>query len=271
MTPSEAWIPPDSPDPHAILDEAMADAAKGRYELALAKHVWFHEHALEYGHELNHKRFSTGLYFCQRLGEEYQPAIKKLRAIRDLTAEKVLKDPKPCDPFLDFAHINLELEESEKTVDFFEVLERQHPAIAEAVYQIAQHHLIAAGRHDLCIRHIDPESDFANIIESYWSDLDFIDQLTEGGPLRDAYVQYVHPEHSDLKLHEDPSLLRMKEQRAKEHLTRNAATLVALLVVSDQTEKAAEIHGRAKAVWDDAAYHATLDKALRGEFPNQLG
>src|SRR5688572_11688303 len=42
-----AWSPPANPDPHVILREAKADTQAGRYEEALAKHVWFHSHALE--------------------------------------------------------------------------------------------------------------------------------------------------------------------------------------------------------------------------------
>lgn len=40
------WTPPEKPDPQAILQEARQDAMAKRYETALAKHLWFHEHVL---------------------------------------------------------------------------------------------------------------------------------------------------------------------------------------------------------------------------------
>jgi len=42
-----AWTPPENPNPQQILSEAQSDAKAGRYEDALAKHVWFHENALK--------------------------------------------------------------------------------------------------------------------------------------------------------------------------------------------------------------------------------
>ena len=48
MTTTSAWLPPDDPDLSEILGEAVDDTREKRYEVALAKFVWFHENALNH-------------------------------------------------------------------------------------------------------------------------------------------------------------------------------------------------------------------------------
>jgi hypothetical protein len=42
---SDEWTVPTDPDPQTILREAAENTRAGQYELALAKHIWFHENA----------------------------------------------------------------------------------------------------------------------------------------------------------------------------------------------------------------------------------
>ena len=46
------WTPPQNPNPDEILEEARADTEAGRYEDALAKHVWLHLNAQKYHRSL---------------------------------------------------------------------------------------------------------------------------------------------------------------------------------------------------------------------------
>jgi hypothetical protein len=46
------WRPPANPDPSEILKEAESDTAAGKYADALTKHIWFHQNALKYRHEI---------------------------------------------------------------------------------------------------------------------------------------------------------------------------------------------------------------------------
>lgn len=54
---------------------------------------------------------------------------------------------------------------------------------------------------------------------------------------------------------------------ANRSLTKRAATLVALLIVTNKEEKGAEVAKSAKELLDDADYHRALDEALKGKFP----
>src|SRR5687767_1724267 len=77
------WNPGTNPDPRRILYEAREDAAAGRYEDVLAKHVWFHGNALKYTPGLDGVRLSFALADWNRLGAAYPPALGKLRRMRD--------------------------------------------------------------------------------------------------------------------------------------------------------------------------------------------
>jgi len=55
------WVPPSQPDPMTILGQARTDAAAKHYADALAKQVWFHEHALDYAQGLYGVRLSYAL------------------------------------------------------------------------------------------------------------------------------------------------------------------------------------------------------------------
>ena len=100
------WTAPENPDPSQILNEAQRDAASGRYKVALAKHVWFHQNALKHDPALYGVWLSFALGYWTDLGKNYKPALKKLRSIRDQAAESVGQDKQSPESFHDFASIN---------------------------------------------------------------------------------------------------------------------------------------------------------------------
>ena len=73
---SDTWEPPSSPDPRDILGEARDDREHGRYELALEKHVWFHENALTFRPSLAGVRLSYALDDWLQLAARYPPALE---------------------------------------------------------------------------------------------------------------------------------------------------------------------------------------------------
>ena len=77
------WIPAQNPDVDAIRAEAQQDRRAGRYEIALKKHIWYHENALKLGIGQGGVRLSFALSNWPALGEVYPPALGKMRQIRD--------------------------------------------------------------------------------------------------------------------------------------------------------------------------------------------
>ena len=84
------WQPPEKPDPSTILREAERDMRAGRFEDALAKHVWYHENALKHDDGQTGVRRSFALADWLELGKKHAPALAKLEAYRQEARKQVL-------------------------------------------------------------------------------------------------------------------------------------------------------------------------------------
>src|SRR5947209_8709006 len=115
MTTSKAWSPPDKPDPSEILHEGVADTREGRYEMALAKFLWFHEHALKYRPSQSAVRLSFALSYWFDLATVFPRALDALCATRD-RCEKALEESRyDFEHFHELAAINRVLGEGSRT------------------------------------------------------------------------------------------------------------------------------------------------------------
>lgn len=237
---ADEWQPPENPDPQVILKEAGADRRAGRYAVALAKHVWFHDHALDYEPAMTGVRLSFALSDWHALGKDFPPALAMLEAARDTAAENVLVGKDVRASFRDLTAIGRTLGDDSVTKSIFEGLDVADPDTAKQVYRLAQPTLVRAKAYKLCAKYIDPQRDFARIQLQYRQ----MNRLAEN---RDVGAQIL--EHS------------------KKRFINDVATLVALLVVNEREDEAEQIAKTAKQEWDDVAFHAAIDKALAGTVP----
>ena len=227
------WTPGPHPDPRTILAEAQRDTAAGRYEDALAKFVWFHEHALEIQPAMTGVRLSFALSYWSDLGDVYPPALEKLRSERDRAGDEARRAANALPPFHDFAAINAVLKEDEKTAELFAFYDKESPERASAVYIAAEPALVKTKHYELCGRYIDPDRSFERIVR-----------------LRDALAG-----------------MTMTPGFKEKSFSTNVATLVGLLAVNGRKEDAARIAEKARGLSDDADYRKAIDAALRGEVP----
>lgn len=235
---AEAWAPPATPDPSTILHEAEADAAAGRYETALAKHLWFHRNALRYESGLSGVRLSFALASWTELADKYPPALAALKAERD----RALADFRRAlgngfDPFFDFASINERLSEEGKTVAEFKAVDAENPKRAEWVFDVAMPALIKAKEYELAGKYIDPAAQWERALSLY--------RLNMG-------LSRTQPDLDEF---------------AKKSFTNSTATLIGLLVVTGREREAMRIADEAREQLADAGFQAAIDKALRGEVP----
>lgn len=236
----DEWKPPKNPDPEKILDEAQADARAKRYEDALAKHVWFHRNALKHERALAGVRLSFALSDWHELGKAYPPALVKLKEIRDEAAKNVTNGKDVRDSFLDLASINRTVGEESRTKEIFVLLDAQNADAAKEVFDIAQRALINTKEYKLCGKYIDSKRSFPRIIEHF---------------------------RMDKRLAKNPRFGAEHLEFANKKFTNNAATLIALLAVNGRKAEAEEIAGDAKKEWNNASFHAEIDKALQGKIP----
>lgn len=240
------WVPPENPEPGAILNEARADAEAGRYEDALAKHLWFHNNALEIERSYYGVRLSYALSDWHTLAEEYPPALESMQTVRDRAKEQVRSGHEPYDSFHDFQSLNEVLGDEGQTVKLFTWLEQQQPDIARKVYRIAQPALIRAKRYQLAAKYVDAQATYGRIVGEYERNHAFEAQF--GNKWGEQQRQ-------------------MLRQYSRRDFTHSTTTLVALLVLSGRGEEARDISEQALLEIDTPEFHGELERALTGDVP----
>jgi hypothetical protein len=237
----DEWTPPENPDPQAILREARADKKARRYETALAKHLWFHKNALSIKPSLSGVRLSFALSYWHELAKEYPPALRKLEQIRDQAAQNVVDDKDVFESFHDMASINRTLDEESRTKGVFEALDVKNPKAAKQVVQLAQPALVKGKAYSLLAKYVDPKEDFSRMIEIF---------------------------RLGKRFAEDPKMGGRHLEATNRIFSNDVTTLVAILVVNERKAEAEEIALSARQEWNDPAFHAALDNALKGIVPD---
>jgi hypothetical protein len=234
------WTPPPDPDPQAILQEAKADARAQNYEAALAKQVWFHQHALAVRPSLYGVRLSFALSAWVDLGKAYPPALEKLQSTRAEHATKVRDGSGGREDFHDFEAISRTLKEDGPTKELFVWLDANKPELAKQVYDLAQPALINAAAYQLCGRYLDPDKAFQRLLKAY---------------------------QTNRQMAEDPKFGARMQAFGEKSFANGTATLVALLVRNERLVDAERIMAAAVNEWNDPQFHEQLESAKQGKVP----
>ena len=241
MTLASDWNPPDNPDPQTILNEAQADMRAKRYEIALTKHVWFHENALKINQAMTGVRLSFALTYWKNLGQEYPPAMDKLRQIRDELEAKANEGKDIGNGFSDLASINETLEEESKTTDAFKILVSKNPEAAKKAFLFAKSALIKDKEYALYVKYVDAKRD---------------------------YLQMKHMYEMNTQMAEDLKFGARMSDHAIKSFRNHSATLIAILSANDRKREASEIATLAKKELEDTKFHEELEAALAGIVPS---
>jgi len=235
------YTPPPNPEPQAILNEAQADAAAGRYREALAKHIWYRDNALKYQPGQRGVRNSFALMYWAELGKKYPPAMKKLQAIRTEAINQFQTKNGDAETvtasFITVISINNALKEKVKNVGLFKELIVDNPEAAKKVYSVLESDLIDAKEYALCGRYMDPDRSYARIQRLYDLDKD------SGTPqLQDFDVK---------------------------SFSNQTARLVAVLAINGRNDDALRISEEAAKELDTPEFAALLASARTGTVPPQ--
>lgn len=234
------WIPPPQPDPIVILGQAQADAAAKHYADALAKQVWFHEHALDYAQGLYGVRLFYALNAWASLGRAYPPALEKLRAERDAAADHVRQGDGARGYFNEVVAIDRALKDDTATRELFVWLDANRNEVASQVYDIAQPSLVRAKDYALCGKYLQPQKALQTILDQYRT----VMQLAATADRPDEMKAF-----------------------AQKTLANKTGLLIALLVQNHRKDEANAIAAQAVKEWDDAGYRQQLIEALSGQVP----
>ncbi len=213
-------------DMQKYLQDTKALVRQEKYEEALDRCLWFHEHALEHDPAMYGVRLSFALNDWMELGKVYPPAKKAMIEIRDGTTKEVTESGGTVSQFHDAMALNRTLGEEAKTVELFENLDKKHPKKAQLAWHVAKDSVIEAKRIDLIRKYItDVVKEFGDIKAQYDLNVRFYDKPQIGGAQFKAYNE--------------------------NHFVTESLQLITIALALDKPAAAKEIQKLALAVIDD--------------------
>lgn len=167
----ETWAPEpeaaEKPDLQKILKDARELTEKGRYEEALQRYIWYHNHALEYDPNQRGVRLSFALADWIELGREYPKALQALVEIRDRDTQRFYDGRGSFKLFMDVHSINSYLGQDGATHALFKDIERQYKPLAQQCFPVVESLLVVHHEYSLCFDYIgDPQSAYERITDS---------------------------------------------------------------------------------------------------------
>ena len=170
---AETWKPSlepgeQRPDLNKIRREAGEFREKGRFEEALQRHIWYHNHALESDAGQTGVRLSFALSEWVELGQRYPKAKQALIEIRDRNTRAFAEGRGYFGLFMDVSSINNYLQESDATYRLFKSLQKTNPALARQCYHVAADVLVENREYALCRGYIgDVAAAFAGLRQNW--------------------------------------------------------------------------------------------------------
>ncbi len=247
----ERWQPTLAPGQKPNLDsmrqEAKDLAKSGQYEPALQRHLWYHNHALEYDPNQRGVRLSFALADWVELGRKYPKAKQALLEIRDGNTRKLVEARGSSQLFKDLAAINREYASEDATYALFKTLWERDPALARRCYNLVEDLLVKKREYALCLTCLgDYQARFASIREEWeqgksWEDN--ISRKLQRIPSRPGVPSFVPPPYYDKRFVEE---------------TRR---LIEILVGTGRKAEAGKIQEQAVAALDDARLKSALADA----------
>ncbi len=222
------------------MQEAKADIKAKKYEVALAKHIWFHENALRFDPAMSGVRLSFALSSWEQLGREFPPALEKLKSIRDSLEERVKKGEDIGGGFHDLAAINRTLNEDSRTAESFRQIDSQNAKAAAMAFHFVKPALVKDNAYELYVKYVDAKHDF---------------------------LQMKHIYEMNKQMAENPKFGKNMADHGEKTFRNNTATLVAILAINKRNLDASEIATLAKKEISDVKFHQELEAALAGTVP----
>jgi hypothetical protein len=223
ITWSPSLRPGEKPDLNAMRREAVDLAAQGRYEEALQRRLWYHEHALEFEPSQSAVRLSFALAEWMKLAQRYPKARQALVEIRDRGVREFNAGAGSFALLMDVSAINAQLGEKDMTYFLFVSMTSRDPQLASECYHAVEDLLVEKGDYALCARFIP----------------NFNDRLEQARELRLRTMEVIErtPEANQ-------SLLR---QEAAATFIREAKKLIEILVGVGRRPEAEKIQQQALA------------------------
>ncbi len=148
--------------------DTQALVKQGKYQEALERHLWYHDHALEHDCGQRGVRLSFALSYWKQLGDKYPPALEAMKKVRDDKTALLEGGNGSYDLFVDVHALNRVLEEDSKTVELFRKLDQEQSALAVKCWDIVDEQIIKEKAYDLARKYMkNYVSEFEKIEAEY--------------------------------------------------------------------------------------------------------
>lgn len=237
---SLSFAPTNRPDASKVLAEAQDLAAKGRYEEALQRHIWYHNHALEYDRGQSGVRLSFALSSWMELARKFPKARQALVEIRDRDQREFIEGAGYFDLFLELSSINRTLQEQDETVAVFKAILKKDPDLAKQCYPIVEDLLVQKQEYSVCLGFIpDAQARFRSM-------RDELERMLAINRLPAAPGQMAPPRPL-----RPPGMDATLRRLATDRFVAQVRVLVEILLASGRTADAESIRAQALTVMDD--------------------
>nr|MBP9901093.1 hypothetical protein [Verrucomicrobiota bacterium] len=236
---AETWTPTlapgEKPDVDKIRQEASDLMKQGRYEDALQRHIWYHNHALEFGAGQVGVRLSFALADWIELGRRYPKAKQALIEIRDAKTREFMAGGGYSELFQDVVSLNSYLQTNAASYALFQTIERRDPALAQQCYYYAEDLLVENGQFDLCLKYLGGSQKRFDSIRDSWERMTEMDKRMQESQRRYSGTNLPPPLFSNTKNHE-------------RYFASQIRRLIEILVGAGRNTEAEKIRDQAVAV-----------------------
>jgi len=207
---------------------------QGKYQEALDRCIWFHEHALEHEPAMYGVRLSFALSDWKRLGDVFPPAMAALKKTRDDKTALMIDKKGNFNLFQDVASLNQTLGEDKETVVLFRKLDQEQKDLATRCWELAKEAVIKTKAYDLAKKYLgNPVLEFNTIKERYDENVKMYGGKNFGAHFK-SYNQ--------------------------NHFVKETLLLLDVTAALDDTTATKEIRGKALAVIDDPRLREAIPK-----------
>jgi hypothetical protein len=245
-----------------ILQEAKDLMNQGRYEEVLQRHIWYHNHALEFDQGQTGVRLSFALTDWEELGRRYPKAKEALIEIRDNKTRELAEGRGYSELFQEVAAINHELQNDDATYTLFKTLREKDPKLAQQCYFYVESLLVSKGEYQLCLDYMgNPQQRFNLIRQSFDMQRDSQKRFAEMRQRTAQQLEEINRKNGQTNSWSPPDSSEVMKRSAIDHFVGQTCQLIEILVATGHKGDAETIRDQAMAILDDARLKSAVSDA----------
>jgi len=248
-----------------ILDDAKTLMEQHKYEDALLRHIWYHNHEPEFGDSYqNVVRITSAISDWVELGRRYPKAKEALIEIRDQDTRALEEGRGYAELFTEVQAINRALQDEDATYVLFKTIREKDPQLASQCYLWIESLLVAKGEYQWCYDHMgDPQSKFESIKREYEMETANQKRMTEIQQRTKQTIAEMNQKNgfTNAPAYSPPDTSAMMQKSAEDRFVGSVRQLLEILVATGHQVDAERIRFQAASVLGDSRLMSAVSDA----------